>query len=460
MNDTMLLVLAFAATVAVASGLAALLFRAGRRTIEDRLRERETSLAKTESELTAERERRFEAESRLAAERAGREEERRAAAERLETMRQAQADFLKEMDALSRRALDRNNKTFLELARTQFEGLVGKADERAKLRAIEMGKLVEPLGKSLEAVQAQIREVEKSRTDAYSALTEQVKGLSEAQLRLQKEAGNLVTALRRPQVRGRWGEIQLRRVVELAGMEAFCDFDEQVTARSEDGRLRPDMIVRLPGGRIIVVDAKVPLEAYLEAAASEDPAVVRPAMARHVAQIREHVRKLGGKAYQDQFQEAPDMVLMFLPGESFYYAALEEDPHLLEYGIGSNVIIATPMTLIALLKAVAYGWRQEAMADNARRIMVLGQELYDRLATLADSFQKVGSGLAAVVGNYNRAVGSLEGRVLVSARRFKDLGTVSAKDLPEIEPVDATPRLLQASELRATPGSAGGEGAE
>ncbi len=405
-----------------------------------------------------------ESERLLSAERTARNVERRVDEEKINALTQAQEQWIMQIDALSRKALDENNKTFMELARSQFDKLVSKADERGEHGRLKIQQLVDPLGKSLEAVQQQLAAVEKDRTDSYSALREQVKSLSESQAKLQKEAANLVTALRRPDVRGRWGEVQLRRVVEMAGMVSYCDFQEQPTVRTSEGRLRPDLVVKLPGDRIIVVDAKVPLEAYLKTIEAEDEETRRREALRHVSQLKEHIRKLGAKAYHDQFDTTPDMVVLFLPGESFYYAALQTDPGLFEYGIDSNVIVATPMTLIALLRAVAYGWRQEQIAENARQISSLGQELYDRICHLAEHFSRVGTGLNTAIGNYNKAVGTLESRVLVSARRFKELGSGSTKEVPAVEPVDALPRKMSAIDIVPVPqlpfGGDGGHGGD
>ncbi|MFT5516415.1 MAG: DNA recombination protein RmuC [Rhodothermales bacterium] len=429
------------------------------------LNERTEQAAYLRSQLETVRDTNTDLDRALTAERTARNVERRADQEKIDTLRQAQDQWIKEMDALSRRALDQNNKSFLELAKSQFGHLVSQADERTEQGRLKMQQLVQPLGKSLEAVQSHIAAVEKDRAEAYVALTEQVKSLSASQANLQKETANLVNALRKPAVRGRWGEIQLRRVVELAGMVSYCDFDEQPTVQTDDGRIRPDLIVRLPADRIIVVDAKVPLEAYLEGIETEDPDAKAFQAGRHVSQLKEHIRKLGAKAYFDQFDSTPDMVVLFLPGESFYYAALQTDPTLFEYGINNNVIVATPMTLIALLRAVAYGWKQEQVAESARKISSLGQELYDRICVMAEHFARVGSGLNTAVGNYNKAAGTLESRVLVSARRFKDLGSGSSKEVIAVEPVDAVPRRLSAVELLTPPqlqleglGGDGGDG--
>jgi DNA recombination protein RmuC len=429
------------------------------------LKERTEQAEYLRSELETVRDNSADLDRALTAERTARNVERRADQEKIDALRQAQDQWIKEIDALSRRALDQNNKSFLELAKSQFGHLVTQADERTEQGRLKMQQLVQPLGKSLEAVQSHIAAVEKDRAEAYVALTEQVKNLSASQANLQKETANLVSALRKPDVRGRWGEVQLRRVVELAGMVSYCDFDEQPTVQTDDGRIRPDLIVRLPAERIIVVDAKVPLEAYLEGIEAEDQDAKEFQARRHVSQLKAHIRKLGAKAYFDQFDSTPDMVVLFLPGESFYYAALQTDPTLFEYGVNNNVIVATPMTLIALLRAVAYGWRQEQVAESARKISSLGQELYDRICVMAEHFARVGSGLNTAVGNYNKAAGTLESRVLVSARRFKDLGSGSSKEMMTVEPVDAAPRQLSAIELLTPPqlqleglGGDGGDG--
>lgn len=356
-----------------------------------------------------------------------------------------QKDLLDQFDVLSRKALDKNNHSFMELAKMQVKQMMTEADTREEKRSAELQKLVDPLSKTLKEVSDHVQEVERQRIKAYSGLSEQVKGLSEAQLAIRKEANNLVNALKKPSVRGRWGEIQLKRVVEMAGLVDHCDFEEQHSVSSDNGRLRPDMIVHLPGNKIIVVDAKAALSAYLEALEVDGEAEKERLLKRHAEQIRLHVRQLSTKAYQDQFPTTPDMVILFLPGESFYYAALQVDPALIEFGVENNVIIATPTTLIALLRAVAYGWRQEQIAENAQQISRLGQELYERLCTMADHVQKVGRGLNSAVSSYNKAVASMESRVLVSARRFKEMGSNSSQSLDELLPIDSVPRQLNAN---------------
>jgi DNA recombination protein RmuC len=306
--------------------------------------------------------------------------------------------------------------------------------------------MIKPIRESLDKVDGKLGELEKSRVASYAALNEQIRGLVDTHLpRLQSETANLVKALRQPQVRGRWGEMQLKRVVEMAQMLEYCDFVEQETRSTEDFRLRPDMVVRLPGGKQVVVDAKTPLAAYLEAAESPDEAVQKAKLLEHARQVRDHMTALGRKAYWDQFQPSPEFVIMFLPGEMFFSSALQQDPALIEYGVNEKVIPATPTTLIALLRAVSYGWRQEALARNAQQVADLGKLLYERIASLADHWGTVGQRLDQAVKSYNESVASLENRVLVSARRLRDL-KAGAEDveIAPIEPIELVTRKLQA----------------
>lgn len=363
--------------------------------------------------------------------------ERRAAAEKLSLLEEARKKLSDAFQAVSAEALRSNNTVFLQLAKEILENqqLQARGDLEIRQKAIE--QMVLPLADSLGRVDLQIQEMERLREGAYRSLSDQVK-------RMQAEAGNLVNALRAPQGRGRWGEIQLERVVELAGMTERCDFDRQPSVTADDRRQRPDLIVHLPLGRTIVVDAKAPLKAYLEAVECTDEAERARKLGEHARQIRTHMKGLAAKSYWEQFQPAPEFVVMFLPGESVFSAALQQDPELLEAGPMQGVILATPTTLISMLKGVAYGWREEALAENARRIAELGRELYDRLCTLGGHFADIGKNLERAVDAYNSAAGSLESRVLATARKFRDLQAASPREMEAPELVERRPRALQA----------------
>jgi DNA recombination protein RmuC len=369
----------------------------------------------------------------------------------LDTERQLNSERLASMKdtfaAIASDALQQNNEGFLTLAKETFgryqDGAVNELEKRQK--AID--ELVKPVKESLDRFESKVQEVEKERIGAYEGLTSQVKSLFESQQELRGETAKLVNALKNPRIRGRWGEIQLRRVVELAGMIDRCDFAEQQSITTEDGRLRPDMIVRLPGDKTIVVDAKSPIDRYLLAMDAADDSTRQTRLAEYAVQIRGHMSALSNKSYWDQFKPAPEFVFMFLPGESFFSAALEGDPLLIEAGAAQRVILATPTTLIALLKAVSYGWRQERLAEDAEKIGNLGKELYERVCKMGDHFVGLGASLRTAVDRYNETLGTLETRVLVSARRFKDMPiTATDKEVKETSQIDIVPRQLQVPE--------------
>jgi DNA recombination protein RmuC len=359
-------------------------------------------------------------------------------------LERARVDLRDSVRAVAAEALHANNAAFLELARTSFQGLQKEAalDMDSRQKAID--GIVQPVLATLKQVDLKLADAERERLQAYSHLTEQVTALGQS-------ASTLSRALRTPAVRGRWGEMQLRRVVEIAGMLQRCDFDEQPALQGENGRLRPDLVVHLPGGKKIVCDAKAPLDAFLDAqdAADEEARAVR--LHAHARQVREHMDKLGSKAYWEQLGDSPEMVVMFLPGETLFSAALQSDLGLIEHGLQQRVLLASPITLIALLTTVAHTWRQEALAENYREVAQLGKQFYERLAIFADRFDDVRKKLDGAVQSYNEAAGSFEARVLVAARRLKDLEVTTADDIPPADAIDKVPRVLKQANLLGLP---------
>jgi len=403
--------------------------------LRQQTQQKDSEINQIRNELDVERQSRVEALTKLDASQKSFEEQKAL----IEAMKTEMTDTF---NALSSAALKSSSEDFLRLASEHLGKVV--TDTKGKLgeHKVAMEGMIKPLYETLKRYEEQIRVIEESRHKAYGSLEEQLRSLASTHEHLQRETSNLVSALKRPQVRGRWGEMQLRRVAELSGMSMHCDFTEQQSMDTEKGRIRPDMIVHLPMEREIVVDSKVSLEAYLDAVSASAEDERKTKMEKHAQQIRTHMNKLASKDYWSQFKQSPEFVVLFIPGESFLSSALEIDNTIIEDGIQKRVIIATPTTFIALLRAIAYGWRQEQMTKNAQEISELGRQLYERMNTLVQHFDSIGSNLEKAIGAYNKAVGSMESRILPSVRRFKELGVTGADEIPVVEQIDQTPRSL------------------
>ena len=369
--------------------------------------------------------------------------ERTACEEKARTLDEVRAQFEATFKSLAGDVLKSNSSEFLKLAETSFKVLHTQASGDLEQREKAVENLVKPIRESLEKTDQHIRSIEKERQEAFGSLSRHLEFMANTQQQLQGETRNLVKALSRPEIRGQWGELTLKRLAELAGMVEHCDFDQQQSVDSDAGKQRPDMVVRMPGGREIIVDAKAPMDGYLAAVeASEDGERVQE-IRRHARNVRDRVRELSGKRYWKQFPKSPDFVVLFIPGDQFLSAALEIDPRLLEDAMADRIVLATPSSLVALLRAVAYGWRQESLAENAEQIRIVGEELYERLSTFADHLGKLGISLNRSVESYNKAVGSFDSRVLPGARKFKDMGIQETKDLPEPDQIERLPRSVQ-----------------
>ena len=414
--------------------------RARSEEIAKRVAQLEAALETRERDLADARQRSSELTERLVRATAELDGERRSADDRLRLLQQADQTLREAFASVSAEALRANNQSFLQLAKASLGEFQKQAAADLDYRQRSIDSLVKPLHDTLDQVGVKLQAVETERASSYSRLSEQLQVLATTTTHLER-------ALQTPHVRGGWGEVQLRRVVEMAGMIDQCDFSEKTTVQTADGRQVPDMVINLPGGRRIVVDAKVPYVAYRQAveATSDDERAAR--LREHAGQVKAHMVQLGGRGYWAQFQPAPEFVFMFLPGEGYFSAALQHDPGLIEFGVAQRVIPASPLTLIALLRAVAYGWQQERIARNAEEVSTLGRELYERIWRLAGHLDDLAKGLTRTVDAYNRTVGTIESRVLVTARRFKELGVSAAEEIPETTTVKRTPRPLQAPEM-------------
>jgi DNA recombination protein RmuC len=431
-----------ALSTAAAAAAVAWTIAAERRTADLR-----RALSDSEAALAAARTALSEAQRAHAALDAASQAEKRSAAEKIALLGQARDALKDTFAAVSADLLAQNNHRFIELAKEKLGEFQNAAAVDLDVRRKAIDELVQPLRESLSKVDAKLQDVDRERATSHAVLAEQLRSLTHAQLALQSETGRLARALRSPNIRGQWGELQLRRVLETAGMLEGSHFEIKETVHGEDGRLTPDVIIKLPGGRNVVVDAKVPLTAFLDAVECDDDAQREARFRDHARQVKDHIVRLGNKAYWAHFQPAPDIVVMFVPGEALLSAALQHDTALLEFSMNKGVMLASPLTLIALLRAIAYGWQQEKIARNALEISELGRQLYDRIAKLAEHFESVGKSLAKAVTAYNGAVGTLETRVLVTARRLKDKGVTASEELPDVETIDQAPRPLGAPQL-------------
>ncbi len=371
------------------------------------------------------------------------ESQQAAMEEKTRSFEEAQSQFENTFKSLASDALKSSTSEFLKLAESNFKTLHTKASGNLEQREKAVESMVKPIREALEKTDQQIRKMEKERQTAFGSLTQHLQFMAQAQEQLQGETRNLVKALRRPEVRGQWGEMTLKRLAELAGMVEHCDFDQQHSVDTEQGKQRPDMVVRMPGSREIIVDAKAPMDGYLAAVEARDDSARLLELQRHARNVRDRVRELSSKGYWQQFPQSPDFVVLFIPGDQFLSSALEVDPKLLEDAMTDKVVLATPSSLVALLRAVAYGWRQEVLAENAEHIRSVGQDLYERLSTFAEHLDKLGSHLSRSVDSYNKAVGSFDSRVLPGARKFTEMGIQGKKDLPEPQPVERLPRPVQ-----------------
>ncbi len=405
------------------------------------------SLSAAEAERDELRSEHAAAKESLARIEAQREAELKAANEKLALLEETKAKLQESFKALSADALSKNNESFLNLAKTTLEKYQEGAKGDLEKRQQAINKTVEPVGEALKLFNERVHKIEERRTETDASLKQQLQQLADSQLRLSETTTNLVSALRKPEGRGRWGEMQLRRTVELAGMINYCDFEEQASVETDEGdRLRPDMLIRLPNERQVVVDSKVPLAAYLDALDEADPTAKQTQLERHARHIRDHIKGLSQKKYWSQFDNAPEFVVLFIPNEAIFSAALEQDPQLIEQGVENRVILATPTTLIALLKAIAYGWQQEAIAREAKEISALGKELYDRIGVVVGHFTKLGKSLDQSVGHYNKAISSVESRLMVTARKFEALESASADELAEVKAIEKMPTLPKEEE--------------